>query len=96
MPRNCVSVVVVTYNSEATIAKLHSSSVFDTSADWIESFVIVDNASGDRTGEVIKRSTYPSLRLKTKVNQGFGRACNSGAAHAAVIGVHLSESRCAR
>ncbi|MBL0060486.1 MAG: glycosyltransferase family 2 protein [bacterium] len=78
IPRKCVSVVVVTYNSEVTIANCISS-VFDTSANWIESFVIVDNASSDRTGDVVKRSIYPVATIENKVNQGFGRACNSGA-----------------
>jgi len=78
LPRKCVSVVVVTYNSEATIANCISS-VFDTSADWIELFVIVDNASSDRTGDAIRRSSYPVTTIENKVNQGFGRACNSGA-----------------
>lgn len=78
LPRKCVSVVVVTYNSEATIANCISS-VYDTSADWIDSFVLVDNSSSDRTCEIISRCTHHVNLIENKVNQGFGRACNSGA-----------------
>lgn len=76
--RRCVSVVVVTYNSEATIANCVSS-VFNTSTDWICDFVVVDNASSDRTCDIVKLSAHQVALVENKVNQGFGRACNSGA-----------------
>lgn len=76
--RKCVSVVVVSYNSESTISACISS-VFDTSIDLIESFIVVDNASSDRTCDVIRKNSNGIQLIENKVNQGFGRACNSGA-----------------
>lgn len=76
--RRCVSVVVVSYNSEATIANCINS-VFDSSAEWIDAFIVVDNASSDRTCDVVRQSRHAVALIDNKVNQGFGRACNSGA-----------------
>jgi GT2 family glycosyltransferase len=76
-PRRCVSVVVVTFNSEATISNCIDS-VFETAADWIDKVVVVDNASSDQTCAFIKKFANPVELIENKINQGFGRACNAG------------------
>ncbi len=77
-PRRCVSAVVVTFNSESTIAHCIES-VTDTASEWIETLVVVDNASSDRTCEVVREFGPTVTLIENKENLGFGTACNQGA-----------------
>src|SRR5262245_54025123 len=74
-----VGVVVVTYNSERTIARclelLLSSSV-------VARLVVVDNASADGTRKVLElfAKVNPEITLVFNAdNRGFASACNQGA-----------------
>lgn len=70
-----ISVIIVTYNSEAAI-KNCLSSVFSSSAET--EAIIVDNNSGDKTIGLVEQ--FPKARLiRNKRNLGFGRANNVAA-----------------
>ncbi len=69
-----VSIVIVTYNSEATIYNCLSS-VFSSSLK--SEVIVVDNNSTDNTVEVINK--FPNVKLiQNKKNFGFGKANNLG------------------
>jgi N-acetylglucosaminyl-diphospho-decaprenol L-rhamnosyltransferase len=72
-PRHEFSVVVVTYNSAATIrACLRSIEAGGVPAE----IVVLDNASTDDTVELVRRE-FPQVRLiASPSNAGFGRGCN--------------------
>ena len=73
MPR--VSVIVVTYNSEATIARCLGSIPSDSEV------IVVDNASADGTREAVRG--FQNVRLiENSGNAGFGAANNIGLAEA--------------
>ena len=65
--------IIVTYNGEDLIKKCLKS--LQKSTIKID-IIIVDNASTDKTTEVVKNE-FPEVRLiKSKKNEGFGRANN--------------------
>jgi GT2 family glycosyltransferase len=69
-----LAVVVVTYNSAATIEACLRS----IQAEGPAEIIVVDNASRDDTVSLLAAS-FPNLRLiANPVNEGFGRACNRG------------------
>jgi GT2 family glycosyltransferase len=69
-----LAVVVVTYNSAATIEACLRSVQTEGAAE----IVVVDNASQDGTPRLLA-ARFPELRLiANAVNEGFGRACNRG------------------
>ncbi|MCB1059490.1 MAG: glycosyltransferase family 2 protein [Calditrichaeota bacterium] len=78
IPRRCVSVVVVTYNSEATISQCIES-VLGTAENWIDRVVVVDNASADRSREIVGKYGPPLISVENNDNLGFAAACNCGA-----------------
>lgn len=80
--RKCVSVVVVTYNSEETIEPCLTS-LLETASDCTCSVTVVDNASSDRTVDVVGTYEGQVRLLRNTENQGFSRACNLGARAAA-------------
>lgn len=68
-----ISIVIVTWNSSATIEKCLRS--FEASSK-VE-ITVVDNNSSDNTVALVEK--FPWLKLvKNKVNQGFGQAINLG------------------
>jgi N-acetylglucosaminyl-diphospho-decaprenol L-rhamnosyltransferase len=81
-----LSVLIVTYrNPDLTRDCL--ASVFAQIRDVSFEVVVVDNASGDGTAEMIERE-FPAVRLiRSEVNLGFGRANNVAAT--AARGEHL-------
>ena len=66
-------VVIVTYNSEETIAPCITPLLGATA---VESVVVVDSASSDRTVEVAQGLGATVL---PRENRGFGAGCNAGA-----------------
>lgn len=74
-----VAVIVLTYNGEDYVDKCLSSlrHVYD-SDDYEPRVIVVDNASEDRTKEIV-RERYPSARLiEGGVNAGFAEGNNIG------------------
>lgn len=75
-----VCVVVPAYKEETQIAK-----VIETMPDFIDSIVVIDDASPDRTAEVVKehQKAIPRLELiEHETNQGVGGAIASGYVYA--------------
>jgi GT2 family glycosyltransferase len=68
-----VSIIVVSYNSEDYLE--HSLEAVSRGAHEV---IVVDNASTDRSTDIV-RSRFPSVRiLEMDHNVGFGAACNAG------------------
>jgi GT2 family glycosyltransferase len=71
-----VSVIIVTYNSAATIAECLKS-VHEQQGVEREIHVI-DNASSDETSTVVRSSGAKLVLVENRENVGFGRGCNQG------------------
>jgi GT2 family glycosyltransferase len=71
-----VSVLIVTWNSEATITSCLASIPPDAEV------VLVDNASTDGTVAEVRRAFPAVTVLESPSNLGFGTACNLAAQHA--------------
>jgi len=73
-----ISVVIVTYNSRAHVARC-----LDSLQGLCTEIVVVDNASSDGTAELI-RDRYPAVKLmRSAANLGFAAAANLGARQSA-------------
>lgn len=71
----CVSVVILTFNSENQIEKCLQS--VESNTKWVREVVVVDNCSSDSTIKVIKK--HQSVRLiRNKKNVGFSKGVNFG------------------
>lgn len=71
-------VLIVTYNGSKWLKKCLSSLFM---SDISFHCLVVDNASTDRTKEIIKK--YPEIELiESNINYGFGKANNIGIRHA--------------
>ncbi len=71
-----VSVVIVTWNASATIARCIDS--IQQHAPRAE-VIVIDNSSEDGTPEFVERRYAFTKVIRNMRNEGFGRACNSGA-----------------
>ena len=81
-----VSVVVPAYKEENHIAK-----VIETMPDFVDSIVIVDDASPDRTAEVAREAADERTTVVTlEKNQGVGGAVLEGHRHAIANGMDIS------
>ena len=69
-----VDVVIVAYNSEATIASAIESVIGEPVVDQV---VVVDNRSPDRSADLAK--ALGASVIHSDVNSGFGAGCNLGA-----------------
>lgn len=77
-----ISIIIVTYNSGRFIAKCLDSLLAHGPRAHSARIVVVDNASSDRTVEIVRRG-YPQVELvESGGNLGFGRGNNLGMAHA--------------
>jgi GT2 family glycosyltransferase len=82
-----VSIVVLTHNGREHLERLLAALDDDTSYRSFE-LIVVDNASTDRTDEVLARERgYPVKVITNPVNESFSTGCNQGAEVAA--GEHL-------
>jgi GT2 family glycosyltransferase len=73
-----VSVVVVSYETRDDLAACLAS-LADAGGPGLET-IVVDNASTDGSADMVARD-FPAVRLvRSTENQGFGAACNRGAA----------------
>ena len=71
-----VAVVVPAYNEEKLIAKTISSI-----PEMVDKIIIVNDASTDRTGEIVKELSIHDPRLQIiehEINQGVGGAIATG------------------
>ncbi|GAB2685770.1 glycosyltransferase [Thalassiella azotivora] len=77
-----VSVVVVNYRgAQDTVTCVRSLADLDWPADKLE-VVVVENASGDDSAEVIRRECPDVVLVEAPSNLGFAGGCNLGVAHA--------------
>jgi len=79
-PQQVLSVVMPAYNEEATIAEIISQVL---ASPYTAELVVVDDASSDRTVEIVGALSDPRIRLvRQTVNQGKGAALRRGFAEA--------------
>ena len=71
-----VSVIIVTYNSESSVADCLTS--VQEQRDVQRETIVIDNASSDQTVSVVRRSQVNPILIENRENVGFGRACNQG------------------
>ncbi len=80
-PRDCVSALIVTYESHEHIQACLQS-LYEHSASWLRECIVVDNHSADNTVEILKRE-FPQIRvIVNDRNVGFGKAVNQAAKYA--------------
>src|SRR5678816_1802715 len=78
-PEAPLTAVVVTYQSERTIAQALAK-LRESQALGLLSCVVVDNASTDATRDVLAREAGWAKILLEDSNHGFGAGCNIGSA----------------
>lgn len=80
-PAATISVIMVTYNAPTWISRSVDSLLRDasTSRATVE-LILIDNASGQETQDVLDRYEDRAKVIRLPVNVGFGKACNVGAA----------------
>src|SRR3954453_8977381 len=79
-----LSVVIVTYDSAACVARcIEAVQVMLSAADVI----VVDNESRNDTLSLVAAASPHARGIRTGDNLGFGRGCNAGAE--AAVGSHL-------
>lgn len=72
-----ISVIIVTFNSQTQIVKCLES--LDNYTELSVEVLIIDNASSDKTVEIVKKE-FPEVKLiQNTTNIGFTKACNQGA-----------------
>lgn len=75
-PRACLSVVVPCYNEEATISDLLEQVL---ASPWVHEVVVVDDGSTDRSREILRNLSMPSVRVQFQPhNMGKGAALRTG------------------
>jgi N-acetylglucosaminyl-diphospho-decaprenol L-rhamnosyltransferase len=75
--RPLISLILVTYNSADRLADFFAA--LAATRDAAYETLVIDNASSDRTAQIVAER-YPQARLLANArNVGFGRACNQGA-----------------
>jgi N-acetylglucosaminyl-diphospho-decaprenol L-rhamnosyltransferase len=78
-PVHTISFVIVTWNACATIARCLDSVAAEVPNAEV---ILVDNNSSDETADLVA-ACYPHVHLiRNHRNEGFGYACNAGAARA--------------
>jgi GT2 family glycosyltransferase len=72
-----LSIIIVTYNNEETIADCIQS-ILDLTEGLTYEIIVVDNSSSDDTEKIVKKK-YRSVRfIQTGANLGFAAGCNVG------------------
>ena len=77
-----ISVIIVTFNSSHVLAPCLAALAEEWDRLAFE-VIIVDNASSDRTIEVLRATPVPCLLIENDENRGFAAACNQGLAKSA-------------
>jgi GT2 family glycosyltransferase len=73
--KNKVSIVIVTHNSQATLERCLVS-LQGGLAEVDHELVVVDNASSDGSGEIVKQQYPDATIVANEKNRGFAAACN--------------------
>lgn len=76
-----LSIVMVTYNSEAHVGKALLALPKAAAATNVE-VIVVDNASADASADIVRKESPEAKIIISSANVGFGAACNLGARHA--------------
>ena len=81
--KKLISIVTPCYNEEGNVEELQAQvkAVFDTLPNYDYEHIFIDNASTDRTVEILKRMAADDPRIKIIVNArnfGFVRSCYYG------------------
>lgn len=80
MSGNRASIIIVTYNGASYLEQYFSAVLQDMGLH--DEVIVVDNASTDQSGDLIRRR-WPNVRLMlNEANLGFAVACNQGASRA--------------
>jgi N-acetylglucosaminyl-diphospho-decaprenol L-rhamnosyltransferase len=78
-----LSIVITTKDTEELLKNLLSSIKKDTIlAPLLKEVIVVDNASADKTGDMVKKDFPGFLYIKNERNEGFAAAVNKGFFHA--------------
>lgn len=74
--KKTVTVVILTYNSQAYIKQCLKS--LKNEASLIKEIILVDNDSKDKTLEVVKKSSIDTTLIVNTKNLGFSKGINTG------------------
>jgi N-acetylglucosaminyl-diphospho-decaprenol L-rhamnosyltransferase len=77
LPAPVVSITVVVYNSDHTLADCLRS-VRPAVQSGLAELIVVDNASPDRSAELVARDFPEARLLRSPSNDGFAAGCNRG------------------
>jgi len=72
-----LSIVIVSYNTKDFLQKCIES-IKETAKDFTYEIIVVDNASGDGSSEMIKQKFKEVALIENKANVGFSKANNIG------------------
>jgi len=74
-----LSIIIVNHNTHTLLAGCLSS-IYKTlkNVDFSFEVIVVDNASTDRSVDLVKRDFPKGILVRNKTNEGFGKANNSG------------------
>ncbi len=83
MPTGCfdITIIIVTFNSAATIGDCLSNIPEAASSQSYE-IIVVDNASTDDTLKTVESNCRDAIVIRNTRNEGFGAACNRGVTEA--------------
>ncbi|MCX5811221.1 MAG: glycosyltransferase family 2 protein [Proteobacteria bacterium] len=77
-----LSIIITTRDTEALLKNLLSSIKKDKMLEpLLKEVIVVDNASADRTGDMVKKDFPGYLYIKNERNEGFAAAVNKGFFH---------------
>jgi rhamnosyltransferase len=73
----CVSIIIVTYQSEAHVASACESAFAAATHAGLEvELLVVDNASSDHSVEIVRQLFPTAIVIENSDNRGYGAACN--------------------
>ncbi|MCX5804681.1 MAG: glycosyltransferase family 2 protein [Proteobacteria bacterium] len=79
-----LSIIIITKDTEELLKDLLSSIKKDKSLEpFLKEVIVVDNASADRTADMVKKEFPGLLYIKNEKNEGFAAAVNKGLSRAA-------------
>ncbi len=77
MPK--LSVIILNYNTQDYLKNLLTSIAGSLKEGFSLEIVVVDNASYDKSCQMVKKNFPEVFLIENKENQGFAKACNQGA-----------------